>query len=107
MPLKPAFEHGCAQGGALALGPCKQPLPAYPNRRSKSLRYGEIGDNIDLIKEFSPVSWLWCDSDAALSPGHSKQWDASSHQHVPSLWHLAVTSHLCAPLFSVRLHDGD
>jgi hypothetical protein len=44
------------QGVAVALGPSKQPLPAYRPKpgMSSSVPYGEVGANIKLIKQMSP-----------------------------------------------------
>lgn len=45
------------QAVALALGPCKQPLPAFRHAAYPfDGQYGQIGHNIELIKGFGPVS---------------------------------------------------
>lgn len=51
------------QGVAVALGPSKQPLPAYRSSVYQEAtggrtRYGDIGDNLPLIAQMSPVSTL-------------------------------------------------
>eukprot|EP00877_Chromochloris_zofingiensis_P004136 jgi/Chrzof1/13723/Cz08g09170.t1 len=50
-----------AQGVAIALGPSKQPLPAYRDRRDRArVEYGGVADNIDVIAELAPVSRCHC-----------------------------------------------
>jgi hypothetical protein len=46
------------QGVALALGPSKQPLPAFRERSytSSTLQYGDVGENVAVIREMAPVS---------------------------------------------------
>jgi hypothetical protein len=47
------------QAVALALGPCKQPLPAFRHAAYPfDGTYGQIGHNIELVKAFGPVSIL-------------------------------------------------
>jgi hypothetical protein len=44
---------------ALALGPCKQPLPAFRHAVYPfDGQYGQIGHNIELIKAMGPVRGL-------------------------------------------------